>query len=36
MWERNHMLLFHASLDWLQNGSVNGTKSGMLRLGYPN
>jgi pimeloyl-ACP methyl ester carboxylesterase len=36
MWEKNHMLLFRASLDWLQNGSVNGTKSGMLRLGYPN
>jgi pimeloyl-ACP methyl ester carboxylesterase len=36
MWEKNHMLLFRASLDWLQNGSVNGMKSGILRLGYPN
>jgi len=36
MWERNHLLLFQASLEWLQKGSVNGTKTGMLRLGYPN
>jgi pimeloyl-ACP methyl ester carboxylesterase len=34
MWERNHLLLFRASLEWLRDGSVNGTKSGMLRLGY--
>jgi pimeloyl-ACP methyl ester carboxylesterase len=34
MWERNHLLLFRASLEWLQTGSVNGTKTGMLRLGY--
>jgi esterase/lipase len=36
MWEKNHMLLFQASLEWLQKGTVNGTKTGMLRLGYPN
>jgi pimeloyl-ACP methyl ester carboxylesterase len=36
MWERNHLLLFRASLEWLRDGSVNGTKTGMLRLGYPN
>jgi pimeloyl-ACP methyl ester carboxylesterase len=36
MWERNHTLLFRASLEWLQKGTVNGTKNGMLRLGYPN
>jgi len=36
MWEKNHLLLFKASLEWLQKGSVNGTKSGMLKLGYAN
>ena len=35
MWEKNHMLLFRASLEWLRDGSVNGMKTGMLRLGYP-
>jgi pimeloyl-ACP methyl ester carboxylesterase len=35
MWERNHKLLFQASLEWLQNGTVNGMKTGMLRFGYP-
>ena len=34
MWEKNHILLFRASLEWLQNGTVNGMKTGMLRLGY--
>ena len=34
MWERNHLLLFRASLEWLTHGTVNGTKSGMLKLGY--
>jgi pimeloyl-ACP methyl ester carboxylesterase len=34
MWERNHLLLFKASLDWLVQGSVNGTKEGILKLGY--
>ena len=34
MWERNHTLLFKASLDWINTGSVNGTKEGTLRLGY--
>jgi pimeloyl-ACP methyl ester carboxylesterase len=34
MWERNHKLLFQASLEWLQNGTVNGMKTGMLRFGY--
>jgi len=34
MWEKNHMLLFRASLEWLQSGTVNGAKTGMLRLGY--
>jgi pimeloyl-ACP methyl ester carboxylesterase len=35
MWEKNHLLLFRASLEWLTQGSINGTKEGMLRLGYP-
>src|SRR5262245_28997151 len=34
MWERNHLLLFKASLEWLQSGTVNGMKTGTLRLGY--
>ena len=34
MWEKNHLLLFRASLEWLQSGTVNGMKTGMLRLGY--
>lgn len=34
MWERVHGLLFEASLEWLQRGTVNGTARGVLRLGY--
>lgn len=34
MWERNHLLLFRASLEWLRNGTVNGASQGMLKLGY--
>jgi hypothetical protein len=34
MWEKNHLLLFRASFDWLTQESVNGVKSGTLRLGY--
>ena len=34
MWERNHVSLFRASLEWLTQGTVNGTKTGMLKLGY--
>jgi pimeloyl-ACP methyl ester carboxylesterase len=34
MWERNHLLLFQASLEWLRDGNVNGTSYGMLELGY--
>ena len=34
MWERNHLLLFRASLEWLTKTTVNGSKDGMLRLGY--
>ncbi len=34
MWERNHVLLFRASVEWLTRGTVNGTKTGMLKIGY--
>jgi pimeloyl-ACP methyl ester carboxylesterase len=34
MWERNHRLLFGASLEWLTQGTVNGTKQGSIKLGY--
>jgi pimeloyl-ACP methyl ester carboxylesterase len=34
MWERNHLLLFKASLDWLKDGKVNGLTEGELKLGY--
>lgn len=34
MWEKNHLLLFKASVEWLTKGAVNGNQHGMLRLGY--
>jgi pimeloyl-ACP methyl ester carboxylesterase len=34
MWERNHSVLFRASLEWLEKGTVNGMQEGTLRLGY--
>lgn len=34
MWEMNHVILFKASLEWLVQGSVNGAKEGILKLGY--
>jgi pimeloyl-ACP methyl ester carboxylesterase len=34
MWEKNHALLFRASLEWLRDGKVNGTSEGELKLGY--
>jgi pimeloyl-ACP methyl ester carboxylesterase len=34
MWERNHSVLFRASLEWLEKGTVNGMHQGTLRLGY--
>ncbi len=34
MWEKNHLLLFQASLEWFQQGTVNGAKTGMMKLGY--
>ncbi len=34
MWEKNHLLLFRASLEWLTSESVKGTQSGTIKLGY--
>jgi pimeloyl-ACP methyl ester carboxylesterase len=34
MWEKNHLLLFQASLEWRKDGKVNGTPEGVLKLGY--
>jgi pimeloyl-ACP methyl ester carboxylesterase len=33
MWEKNHLLLFRASLEWLRDGKVNGESTGELKLG---
>ncbi len=33
MWEKNHLLLFKASLEWLRDGKVNGVSQGELKLG---
>lgn len=35
MWEKNHLLLFQASLEWLRDGTVNGTSEGILKIGDP-
>lgn len=35
MWEKNRLLLFEASLDWLTKGAVGDAKSGIIRMGYP-
>jgi pimeloyl-ACP methyl ester carboxylesterase len=34
MWERNHQLLFRASLEWLTQTAVNGKQEGMMQMGY--
>jgi pimeloyl-ACP methyl ester carboxylesterase len=34
MWESNRTILYKASLEWLEQGSVNGAREGTLRLGY--
>jgi pimeloyl-ACP methyl ester carboxylesterase len=34
MWEKNHLEMFRASLEWLEKGTVNGAKDGVVRLGY--
>jgi pimeloyl-ACP methyl ester carboxylesterase len=33
MWEKNHLLLFAASREWLDKGTVEGQKNVMLKLG---
>lgn len=33
MWEKNHLALFKASLEWLQKGTVEGQSTGMMKLG---
>ncbi len=34
LWERNRLLLFKASAEWLREGKVNGVAAGEVRLGY--
>jgi pimeloyl-ACP methyl ester carboxylesterase len=34
MWEKNHTMLFRASLEWLEKGTVNGSTTGILKMGY--
>jgi pimeloyl-ACP methyl ester carboxylesterase len=34
MWEKAHTTLFRASLEWLERGTVNGSPSGVVQLGY--
>jgi len=34
VWESNHGILFRASVEWLTQGSVNGMKEGIIKLGY--
>lgn len=34
MWEKNHLLLFQASLEWLEKGTVDGKSRAMLKIGY--
>jgi pimeloyl-ACP methyl ester carboxylesterase len=34
MWEKNHLLMFQSSLEWLTKGTVNGVDHGVVRLGY--
>jgi pimeloyl-ACP methyl ester carboxylesterase len=35
MWETNHLVMFSASLEWLKDGTVGGTRNGVLKLGFP-
>ena len=34
MWEKNHLLLFKASAEWLKDGRVNGMNRGEVKLGF--
>ena len=31
MWEKNHLLMFKASLEWLTEGTVGGKRNGVIR-----
>ena len=33
MWEKDHLALFKASLDWLKDGKVNGLETGVVKQG---
>jgi pimeloyl-ACP methyl ester carboxylesterase len=33
MWEKNHLLLFRSSLEWLRDGRINGLTHGQVKLG---
>jgi pimeloyl-ACP methyl ester carboxylesterase len=34
MWEKNHLLLFQATAEWLRDGKVGGASEGVIRMGY--
>ncbi len=34
MWERNHTLMFRASAEWLDKGTVTGMQPGVVKMGY--
>lgn len=34
MWERGHLILFKASLEWLSKGTVDGQQQGILKMGF--
>ncbi|MSO61801.1 MAG: alpha/beta fold hydrolase [Acidobacteria bacterium] len=34
MWEKNRLLMFKASLDWLTKGAVGDARTGIIRMGY--
>jgi pimeloyl-ACP methyl ester carboxylesterase len=34
MWEKNHLMLFQATLEWLSKGTVGGMDNGVVRMGY--
>jgi pimeloyl-ACP methyl ester carboxylesterase len=34
MWEKNHLILFKASLEWLEKTTVNGQSNAILKMGY--
>jgi len=34
MWEKNHLLLFRASVEWLTKGTVDGKSEGMVKMAY--